>query len=194
MNTSKKVIYSLQESEAVEIATKDSDDDNDDDTEVDNLKTKEEALDFLINDEKEAIDGYKDVLSKLNEYDMTEDLKDLYTKKMNEIIGDEEDHIKILEGLKDGKDVSDSKDKKSDEIYESTTPNIEKFIYDLDKDKGNAWSVNYNGVKNGVEVLRNGNSENTVEDIEKAVTTRFPQLKTKLIANNKNGIIFTYTK
>lgn len=77
-----------------------------------------------------------------------------------------------------------------DDLEESTTPNIEKFIYDLDKDTGNAWSVNYNDRKRGVEVYRNGKSEKTIDDIIKAVTDKYPQLEVANKANNT--VLFKY--
>lgn len=77
-----------------------------------------------------------------------------------------------------------------DDLEESTTPNIEKFIYDLDKNTGNAWSVNYNDRKRGVEVYRNGKSEKTIDDIIKAVTDKYPQLE---VANKAdNTVLFKY--
>lgn len=77
-----------------------------------------------------------------------------------------------------------------DDLEESSTPNIEKFIYDLDKDTGNAWSVNYNDRKRGVEVYRNGKSEKTIDDIIKAVTDKYPQLEVANKANNT--VLFKY--
>lgn len=60
-------------------------------------------------------------------------------------------------------------------------PNISKFIYDLDVDKGNAWSVSdYTKDSFGnklIVVARNGKSENTADDIIKAVEKKYPQLK-----------------
>ena len=60
-------------------------------------------------------------------------------------------------------------------------PNISKFIYDLDVDKGNAWSVSdYTKDSSGnklIVVARNGKSENTADDIIKAVEKKYPQLK-----------------
>ena len=60
-------------------------------------------------------------------------------------------------------------------------PNISKFIYDLDVDKGNAWSVSdYTKDSSGnklIIVRRNGKSENTADDIIKAVEKKYPQLK-----------------
>ena len=60
-------------------------------------------------------------------------------------------------------------------------PNISKFIYDLDVDKGNAWSVSdYTKDSSGNKLIivgRNGKSENTADDIIKAVEKKYPQLK-----------------
>jgi predicted RNA-binding Zn-ribbon protein involved in translation (DUF1610 family) len=81
------------------------------------LATKEDGINFLIDDEDEAIDGYNDVLDRLNEYDLSDEDKELYTRKMNEIIEDEERHIKILNGLLEGKDIPDEKE---DEEHEES--------------------------------------------------------------------------
>lgn len=66
-------------------------------------------------------------------------------------------------------------------VIEAKFPlSLSKFIYDLDKDKGNAWSGNVPTKTNGVdvvEVYRNGKSENSMDDIINAVTNKYPQLE-----------------
>lgn len=63
----------------------------------------------------------------------------------------------------------------------SGLPNISKFVYDLDKDKGDAWSVNsYTEDNKGNKIIivtKNGKSENTDKDIINAVEKKYPQLK-----------------
>lgn len=63
----------------------------------------------------------------------------------------------------------------------SRLPNISKFVYDLDKDKGDAWSVNsYTEDNKGNKIIivtKNGKSENTDKDIINAVEKKYPQLK-----------------
>lgn len=63
----------------------------------------------------------------------------------------------------------------------SGLPNISKFVYDLDKDKGDAWSVNsYTEDNRGNKIIivtKNGKSENTDKDIINAVEKKYPQLK-----------------
>ena len=63
----------------------------------------------------------------------------------------------------------------------SRLPNISKFVYDLDKDKGDAWSVNsYTEDNRGNKIIivtKNGKSENTDKDIINAVEKKYPQLK-----------------
>lgn len=100
---------------------------------------------------------------------------------------DDLDEVKslILTTLEDNAEYDEE-----DSLTEASTPNVEKFIYDLDVDSGNAWSVNYNDRKRGVEVYKNGKSEKTVDDIIKAVTSKYPQLKVSM--KGKNTVLFKY--
>jgi len=82
-------------------------------------------------------------------------------------------------------------------IKESSLPNISKFIYDLDKDKGNSWSAqHYTEDGNGNKIIivsRNGDSDNTAEDIKKAVEEKYPKLRGD-ITENKAGVWFYLTE
>ena len=82
-------------------------------------------------------------------------------------------------------------------IKEGNLPNISKFIYDLDKDEGNAWSAEHytkDGRGNKIVIVsRNGQSNNTAEDIKKAVEEKYPKLKGE-ITENKKGIWFYLTE
>ena len=100
---------------------------------------------------------------------------------------DDLDEVKslVLTTLEDNAEYDDE-----EPLTEASTPNVEKFIYDLDVDSGNAWSVNYNDRKRGVEVYKNGKSEKTVDDIVKAVTSKYPQLKVSM--KGKNTVLFKY--
>lgn len=100
---------------------------------------------------------------------------------------DDLDEVKslVLTTLEDNAEYDEE-----DSLTEASTPNVEKFIYDLDVDSGNAWSVNYNDRKRGVEVYKNGKSEKTVDDIIKAVTSKYPQLKVSM--KGKNTVLFKY--
>lgn len=75
----------------------------------------------------------------------------------------------------------------------SGLPNISKFVYDLDKDKGDAWSVNsYTEDNKGNKIIivtKNGKSENTDKDIINAVEKKYPQLKGYETENHK-GVWF----
>ena len=75
----------------------------------------------------------------------------------------------------------------------SRLPNISKFVYDLDKDKGDAWSVNsYTEDNKGNKIIivtKNGKSENTDKDIINAVEKKYPQLKGYETENHK-GVWF----
>ena len=82
-------------------------------------------------------------------------------------------------------------------MKEAKLPNISKFIYDLDSDKGNAWSVS-SYTENGkgdkiIIVNKNGISDNTYEDIIKAVEKKYPQLK-GYETENHNGVWFYLQK
>ena len=82
-------------------------------------------------------------------------------------------------------------------MKEAKLPNISKFIYDLDSGKGNAWSVS-SYTENGkgdkiIIVNKNGISDNTYEDIIKAVEKKYPQLK-GYETENHNGVWFYLQK
>lgn len=82
-------------------------------------------------------------------------------------------------------------------MKEVKLPNISKFIYDLDLGKGNAWSVS-SYTENGkgdkiIIVNKNGISDNTYEDIIKAVEKKYPQLK-GYETENHNGVWFYLQK
>lgn len=119
----------LNEAEELSLVPTDNIDDTDADledvsseenTEEKTFSNKEEATNFLIDDENEAIEGYNNVLSQLDNLDMTDEDKDLYRRKIAEILQDENDHIAILQGMLEGKDITD-KDLHSEETSEETT-------------------------------------------------------------------------
>lgn len=73
------------------------------------------------------------------------------------------------------------------ESRDDVAENLPKFIYDLDKDKGNAWSANESVYHNGVKLYcinKNGTSQNTAQDIIKAVTDKFSQLEVASVEYN----------
>lgn len=117
--TDKVIKGSEEEDNKKSLVTEDEeteeDDEDDEETEEEeesseeeiNIDTKEDAINFLIKDEEDAKAGYEKVLAKLDSYDIDEELKALFIEKINEIIKDEEDHIAILNGLAEGKDISD---------------------------------------------------------------------------------------
>lgn len=74
--------------------------------------------------------------------------------------------------------------------------NLSKDIYELDADKGNAWSGNA-PTKNAngdqfVRVRKNGTSQNSAEDIANAMTKKYPHLEAKVI--NDNEVDFSVKK
>lgn len=101
---------------------------------------------------------------------------------------------KVFGNKKDAVEYFAANDNRIKNLKEnSKLPNISTFIYDLDKDKGNAWSVtSYTEDGNGNKIIivkRNGKSENTAKDIKQAVEKEYPQLKGYETENNK-GVWF----
>lgn len=92
--------------------------DGDECVEEPKLDTKEEAIDFLISDENEAIDGYNKVLARLDDYGLSEEERASYEAVLNHIIKEEQEHIeeltKVLNGepvmLDDEPEVDDEKE------------------------------------------------------------------------------------
>ena len=120
-------------------------------------------------------------------------MKDLYNSfsdnqkpewiSMEEIEGYEKEMKSFNNGIDENKIVTE----------DSRLPNISKFIYNLDKDEGNAWSVtSYTEDGNGNKIIivrRNGLSYNTAKDIIEAVEEKYPQLKGHETENHR-GIWF----
>lgn len=107
----------LQESKDDDEDKEDDDEDEKDNDEEDiKIETEKDAIDFLVNDEEEAIKGYETVLDKLDDLDIED--KDLYKEKIAEIIADEKDHIEILKGLLKGEDISDEDLDNKEELEE----------------------------------------------------------------------------
>lgn len=94
----------IEDGEVEEVVSEEVEEDKEDEPSID---TKEEAIDFLIKDEQTAIDGYDKVFEKLDSYGLSDEDKELFIAKMNEIKADEENHIEILKGLLEGKDIAD---------------------------------------------------------------------------------------
>lgn len=114
---------------------------------------------------------------------------------------DSKPNLKYIKDIKNPQEVSDMLNieaKKDKELYkllhESSLPNISKFIYDLDKDKGNAWSAeNYTVDATGKKLIvvdKNGKSENTAEDIKNAVESKYKNLKGIIPQDDPNEVCF----
>lgn len=87
--------------------------------------------------------------------------------------------------------------KKETPIKKNFPSNMSKEIYEMDVDKGNAWSgnaptKNANGDK-VMFVSKNGKSENTAEDIVREMQSKHPELNAR-ISDNGNEIMFTLKK
>lgn len=133
----------------------------------------------------------QDVIDKISDKSLQRQVQitfDEYDKDDDEDMDEDLEEVKdeIIQTLEDNAEYDDEEEP----LTEASTPNVEKFIYDLDVDSGNAWSVNYNDRKRGVEVYKNGKSEKTVDDIIKAVTSKYPQLKVSM--KGKNTVLFKY--
>lgn len=120
-------------------------------------------------------------------------IKDYYKYKMD--LPTLHDKLeKVFGNKKDAVEYFAANDNRVKNLKESSElPNISEFIYDLDKDKGNAWSVtSYTEDNNSNKIIivkRNGESENTTKDIKQAVEKEYPQLKGYETENNK-GVWF----
>lgn len=103
-----------------------------------------------------------------------------------------EDIEKYEKEMKNDIDSSMSFEENKD-LNESKLPNISKFIHDLDKDTGNAWSAEgYTKDSIGNKIImvsKNGESDKTAKDITKAVEAKYKNLKGE-ISVNKNHIWF----
>lgn len=125
------------------------------------------------------VDGNKD-----NEYNMEFDTVDEIVKIL---FG--ESYVRDIP--KEEKELA-KKNKKvlKDNLKEGALPNISKFIYDLDKDSGNAWSAqHYTKDGNGNKIIivsKNGTSNKTAEDIKSEVENRYQNLKGEITENGNN--------
>lgn len=114
-DTNKKESKSINGNKLQESKEDDEDKEEIEDEDIE-IKTEKDAIDFLVNDEEEAIKGYETILDKLD--DLGIENKDLYKEKIVEIIADEKDHIEILKGLLKGEDISDGDLDNKEELEE----------------------------------------------------------------------------
>lgn len=123
--------------------------------------------------------------NKDNEYEMEFDTIDEIVKLL---FG--ESYVKEI--TKEEKDLAKQNKKvlKDNSLKEGALPNISKFIYDLDKDRGNAWSAqSYTKDGNGNKIIivsKNGQSDNTAEDIKNEVENKYQNLKGEITENGNN--------
>lgn len=170
---------------------------------VDNL---DRIADFMIGYDpygfRDAYDGDEDEKRDALIRDIVQD-RDVVQAYLYDIVteqtGDEEMRAEARSILKDvfNQDIKDEEVVECDKkLKESELPNISKFIYDLDVDKGNAWSVGaYTKNGNGDKIItvhRNGMSDNSAKDIVKAVEKEYPQLKGEPTVNGRS--IWFYLK
>ena len=125
------------------------------------------------------VDGNKD-----NEYNMEFDTVDEIVKIL---FG--ESYVRDIP--KEEKELA-KKNKKvlKDNLKESQLPNISKFIYDIDKDSGNAWSAeHYTKDGNGNKIIivsKNGTSDKTAEDIKSEVENKYQNLRGEVTENGNH--------
>lgn len=145
---------------------------------------------MLYNKDKEYTLKYIDINGQQQELKYTPE-KDMSVPEIITMLQNKDKNFyKLL------KEVN-SKKEENKIMKEAKLPNISKFIYDLDSDKGNAWSVS-SYTENGkgdkiIIVNKNGISDNTYEDIIKAVEKKYPQLKGYETENHK-GVWFYLQK
>lgn len=168
------------------------------------------GYDKFVDDALKYVQGLKE--STLNESfyvkvwnDAAEDYDDYAEYKTKEEAQKEVDALKkngekaIIETFSEKSrdpELSAEVDYYNKTFNEGNLPNISEFIYNLDVDKGNAWSAQ-SYTKNGkgdkiIIVSRNGQSENTAEDIVKAVEEKYPKLKGEPTINGRS--IWFYLK
>ena len=133
-----------------------------------------------------TVDGDKKEITYTPEKDMS------VPEIINMLQDKDKDFYKLLKETKKQQIKEENKIMK-----EAKLPNISKFIYDLDSDKGNAWSVSAyteNGKGDKIIIVnKNGISDNTYKDIIKAVEKKYPQLK-GYETENHNGVWFYLQK
>lgn len=133
-----------------------------------------------------TVDGDKKEITYTPEKDMS------VPEIINMLQDKDKDFFKLLKEAKKQQIKEENKIMK-----EAKLPNISKFIYDLDLDKGNAWSVSAyteNGKGDKIIIVnKNGISDNTYKDIIKAVEKKYPQLK-GYETENHNGVWFYLQK
>lgn len=145
---------------------------------------------MLYNKDKEYTLKYIDINGQQQELKYTPE-KDMSVPEIITMLQNKDKNFyKLL------KEVN-SKKEENKIMKEAKLPNISKFIYDLDSGKGNAWSVS-SYTENGkgdkiIIVNKNGISDNTYEDIIKAVEKKYPQLK-GYETENHNGVWFYLQK
>lgn len=145
---------------------------------------------MLYNKDKEYTLKYIDINGQQQELKYTPE-KDMSVPEIITMLQNKDKNFyKLL------KEVNNKKEENKI-MKEVKLPNISKFIYDLDLGKGNAWSVS-SYTENGkgdkiIIVNKNGISDNTYEDIIKAVEKEYPQLK-GYETENHNGVWFYLQK
>lgn len=145
---------------------------------------------MLYNKDKEYTLKYIDINGQQQELKYTPE-KDMSVPEIITMLQNKDKNFyKLL------KEVN-SKKEENKIMKEAKLPNISKFIYDLDSDKGNAWSVSAyteNGKGDKIIIVnKNGISDNTYKDIIKAVEKKYPQLKGYETENHK-GVWFYLQK
>lgn len=133
------------------------------------IDTKEEAIDFLIRDEQTAIDGYNKVFEKLDSYELSDEDKELFITKMNEIKADEENHIEILKGLLEGKDIADTDEEAAVEGVPEEFEECEITSYKITRvaPKYNAYMLEAQ-TKDGLKYITGKNFNETDKTLDEA--------------------------
>ncbi len=99
---------------------------NEDDSDA-KFDTLHDAIQFLIDDEHEAIDGYEKVKEALEMFDLSDDELEGWNKVINFIIDEENKHIDMLENAADGNFDIDEVEDHSDDDTESLEESVEEI-------------------------------------------------------------------
>lgn len=115
-----------------------------------NFDTLEDAIQFLIDDEHEAIDGYEEVKESLEMFDLSDDELEGWNKVIDFIIDEENKHIDMLENAADGNfdidEVEDDSDDDNEDAAESFDESVEEINIKTEEDTINIQSNDDGGM------------------------------------------------
>ena len=148
-------------------------------TELDNV-TEEETLglevtvgtiDVLIKDEEAAIDGYNSFLNQIKDT-IPETVYNTIEEQLKEVIQDEEDHINILNTIKENLNTTEAPIEENKEIVLTENVTVEDIFNELDIDIDSpAAEYEWNTVQEYLDSNPDITLEQAVKDIEEYFET-----------------------